>query len=364
MLSWYFLFIIIAITIAIMLSILLYKANLERKDRRKSQLQSKWRSYLDTIMEKGHSGNSQMMLSDIKELQSVEDLMAFYAEAVLIKEDKIFRTFLHYNKDFWVQLGRAYEKKRAIEKAYFAYVCEQLRLNEPDEYNELTELMLSYIMAPSVYCRENALKALYAFGNIDGVVDGLLTLTRNHAVHHRKLVSDGLMEFKGNQKELAEALYERFEQFDKEYQIAIIDFFRLSRECLKHRLITLLEKKCTDKDVACALLRYYRKYPVPEYKEIILAYLYPENEEDWEYTSTAASVLGQYPGKDTVQALKSVLSSKYWYVRLNAARSIAELGVEESQVRDILDGQDFYAKDQLSYQLANRQEERDQYGYN
>ena len=53
-------------------------------------------------------------------------------------------------------------------------------------------------------------------------------------------------------------------------------------------------------------------------------------------------------------ALKSALKSKYWYVRLNAARSIAELDVEKDKLMDILDGEDLYAKEQLLYQITHK----------
>lgn len=89
-----------------------------------------------------------------------------------------------------------------------------------------------------------------------------------------------------------------------------------------------------------------------EYKDIILSYLTTPNYEDWECISSAASALGKYPGEDTIIALKSALKSKYWYVRLNAARSIAELDVEKDKLMDILDGEDLYAKEQLMYQLT------------
>ncbi|WP_225744444.1 HEAT repeat domain-containing protein [Marinilactibacillus sp. Marseille-P9653] len=181
-------------------------------------------------------------------------------------------------------------------------------------------------------------------------------MSKTAHTHHRKLVTDGLLEFKGDQEVLAEALYDNFSAFNANYQAAMVDFFRLSDAPLSDKLITLLKQGTKDKDVLCAVLRYYEKHPVHAYKETILSYLTQTFDENWECVSTAAAVLSQYPGEDTLQALEVALSSQYWYVRLNAARSIAELGVSEDCVMDILDGQDAYAKEQLVYQMASTRE--------
>ncbi|MFC4321733.1 HEAT repeat domain-containing protein [Litchfieldia salsa] len=309
-----------------------------------------------------------MLQKYYKKLHSIEELMAFFAasleynHSVQIKARGKFRQFIRENKSLWVSLGHVYGKKKPIEKAYYAFICEKLCINNPGEYDEMTKIMLEYALEPSIYCRENALKALYAFGNIDAVVEVIIKLSRNNNIHHRKLVTDGLLEFKGDHTALAESLYDHFDKFNPEYQVAIIDFFRFSGEQLKNKLIKLLKQEDTDKDIVCAILRYYQKYPVLEYKDTILSYLKLPNNEDWECVSTAALVLVKYPGEDTIDALKSVLSSKYWYVRLNAARSIAELGVEEDELLDILQGQDFYAKEQLIYHITNRKEKRLQNG--
>lgn len=351
-----------------MVSISLYKINQKRKDKKHLKLTNRWKVYFDSILTNENSESLMMQQKYYKKLHSNEELMAFFAASleynlsVQIKVRVKFRQFIRENKSFWVSLGHVYGEKRTIAKAYFAYICEELCINNPEEYDEMSKIMLEYALEPSIYCRENALKALYAFGNIDAVVEVFIKLSRNNNIHHRKLVTDGLLEFKGDHTALAESLYDHFDKFNPEYQVAMIDFFRFSGEQLKNKLIKLLKQGDADKDIVCAILRYYQKYPVQECRDTILSYLTIPNDEDWECASTAALVLGKYPGEDTIHALKSALSSKYWYVRLNAARSIAELGVAEDKLMDILQGQDFYAKEQLNYHITNRKEIRLQNG--
>lgn len=359
---WYFLFTLIAVTLIIMASLILYKVRESRRNKQQLKLTNNWRTYFDDYFETEQTINLVMEESAFKRLHSIEELIAFFAggaayhHSPLLEEREQFRQLIRSNKKDWIQLGQTYRKKKLIEKAYFAYICEQLRINDPKEYDELTELMISFALEPSINSRENALKALFAFGNIEAVVEVFKRLSKTTHTHHRKLVTDGLLEFKGDQKALAESLYDNFGVFSANYQVAMIDFFRLSDAPLSDKLITLLKQGTEDKEVLCAVLRYYEKYPVQAYKETILSYLTQTFDENWECVSTAAAVLSKYPGEDTLQALKVALSSKYWYVRLNAARSIAELGVSEECVMDILDGQDAYAKEQLVYQMASTRE--------
>lgn len=359
----YFLLIFIVLTFTMMISITLYEINKKRKEKKHSKMTNKWRAYLDSLLTNEDLEILTMQPKYYEKLHSSEELIAFlaasreYNHSPNTENDK-FRQFIHENKNHWISLGGVYGKKRSIAKAYFAYVCEQLGINNSDENDEMTKIMMEYALEPSIYCRENALKALYAFGNIDAVVEVFIKLSKNNRIHHRKLVTDGLLEFKGNQTDLAESLYHHFDKFNPEYQVAMIDFFRFSGKQLKKKLIELLKQKNVDKDIICATLRYYHKYPHQEYKRTILSYLHASADEEWECVSTAALTLGKYPGEDTIYALKSVLTSKYWYVRLNAARSIAELGVEEDKLTDVLQGEDFYAKEQLIYHITNRKETR------
>ena len=342
------------------ISISYYKINRKRKHRKHLKLTNKWKRYLDSLIADEHPKSFIINKKYYNKLYSIEELMAFYAASLAyLNSDKVkvrdeFRKFIRANKKYWVNLGFVYGRKRMIFRAYFAFICRELCINNPEEYDTMTKLILDYVLVPFIYCRENALKALYAFGNTDAVVEAFIRLSHNNITHNRKLVTDGLLQFKGNKIELAETLYDHFDKFNVEYQVAFIDFFRFSGEKLKYKLKKLLEQQDADREIICALLRYYGKYPVLEYKDIILSYLTTPNYEDWECISSAASALGKYPGEDTIIALKSALKSKYWYVRLNAARSIAELDVEKDKLMDILDGEDLYAKEQLLYQITHK----------
>lgn len=353
----YSLFVFILYTVSAIITVTCYKKSRERKSKRELVSIARWNKYLDTVINDKSLKSLKMNEINRKKLESNKNLITFFSASLeyLHSEqpdiNKRFQQFIRENKDLWIKLGQSYRKKNFMLKAYFAYVCEQFCINNPKEYDDMTNVMLDYVLVPSIYCRENALKALYAFGNEYAVMEAFKRLSFNNIQHNKKLVTDGLLQFKGKKESLAKCLYYNFDQFSLEYQVAFVDYFRFTGEELKYKLKKLLMQKDLDKELVCALLRYYRKYPVKEYKDMILSWLNPPKSDDWECISSATSALGKYPGDDTLCALKSSLRSKYWYVRRNAALSISELNVSYDVVTDILEGNDRYAKEQLIYQL-------------
>lgn len=346
------------LTIAAMICVVHYRNSRNRKDKRQLVLVEKWEIYIKYIFCSEPSlSNVRIKQKSLHKLHSIEELMAFalaskkYIDARNSEIKRNFRQFIYENKTVWMELGASYHKREQIKKAYFASLCEQIFIIEPAIRADIAKLMLEYVLVPSIYCRENALNTLYAIGNKEVIIEAFQKLSIQNIFHNHKLITDGLLKYTGNKEELVRGLYQYFEQFSLEYQIAILDYFRFSGEILKYELKNLLVRKVLDKEIVCSLLRYYKKYLVLDYKNIILSRLMHSPENDWECISSAASTLGKYPGTDTISALKSALSSKYWYVRWNAAQSLSELHVENAMVQDVLNGNDRYAKEQLSYHL-------------
>ncbi|XKH50512.1 hypothetical protein LG275_13060 [Chryseomicrobium palamuruense] len=358
----YFLITITILSVAVIISLQLYQYNRRRQERQLQKSTEAWEAYFDTLFKKGSKEFLIMDYSHFKLLESSSELMAFVkaADNSLRVEDPNkelkFIRFIEDNKSNWVKLAQLYSQKNVVSKAYFAYVCERFRLNTTGSYDELTEFMMEYALDPSIYCRENALKALYAFGNSSAISDTFKALSEKGVSHNKKLLTDGLIGFQGNSQELATSLYKNLDTFGPTFQVASIDFFRHSAAHLKHDLIHLIKEDDKNKDFTCSILRYYQKYPVQEYKPILIKYLNSSNEYRWECAATAATTLAHYPGTDTLHALKKGLHSKQWYVRLNSARSIASLQIDQSNLEDVLQGKDFYAKEQLVYHFTSFRE--------
>lgn len=355
----YVLSIYIFFSICELVSVYYYKNSKKRKENKQRILTIKWKVFINSIVSVKFMSSYKVNEKILKELYKEEELIAFFtaSQSYLNSEQPDvkmnFQRFIYENNEFWIKLGLNYSKKEFIKKAYFAFLCEKLFILNNKENYKFKKLMMDFVVLPSVYCRENALKAIYATGDKYAVITAFTRLSKMNIQHNHKLVTDGLLNFKGNKEELAEDLYNCLDKFNIEYQVAFINFFRFEGENLKYKLKDLFIKN-TNKEMVCSLLRYYRKYPVPEYKYIILTWLNPPYETDWECISTAVSALDKYPGIDTVNALKDKLSSKYWYVRQNAASSLSELGAQSFMLSSILNGSDQYAKEALIYQLDKK----------
>ena len=83
-----------------------------------------------------------------------------------------------------------------------------------------------------------------------------------------------------------------------------------------------------------------------------------EKEGVWELQNACISALAMYPGPQTLEILKKEISSKNWYVRHNAAKSLAILNTDRDTLADILQGNDRYAKEMLEYQLDEAKAQR------
>ena len=107
-------------------------------------------------------------------------------------------------------------------------------------------------------------------------------------------------------------------------------------------------------EVAYSCIRYFGKYHYEPAFSYLIAFAEHSEESRWEYTAIAASALGNYPGKRTEEALKSLLSSRNWYIRYNASESVEKLGLDYTDLIDIFEGEDRYAREIMRYRLDEK----------
>lgn len=335
--------------------IIFYRRFIILNTRRTNRLTHKWESFIDEhfVMKEPSKTNIEKYLR--KKLKNTLQLISFMeaAKGFMEAEDanlqEPFITFIQENEPLWIILAKHYSKESAMHQAYFAYVCAVLPIKTESKNSELISIMQEYTNVHSVYTKENALNALYNFGYSEPVVKGLLSLSNHKRGLNHKLITDGLLSYKGNHKELIEKLYSNLPYFSLEIQRGVIDYFSFHGESVQNKLYRFLTMPNIDTDITCAILRYYKKYPTPEYKPIILKWASSEYSEDWESVATAISTLSVYPGEDTVSLLFKTIYSKNWYIRKNTAQTLKQLGIERKELTPILEGDDKYAIDQINY---------------
>lgn len=293
-----------------------------------------------------------------KQLINVNQLISYVRALDTLREHaEELEEYLRQNYIVIQSLAYHYSKKESMERAYFAFFISQNVPKDGKEYSPLMEILLSYLENSTIYCRENVLNALYALGNSQAVENALQIINDRKWFHHQKLLSDGLITFSGDREELAERLWSHLKKWDDNLMISIVQFITTSSDKFKKRFLVVLQSEDVDIEIRLVILRYYRRHVYEPVRPLLLSYLRGENATDENMRIVTASVLDRYPGEETVEALKSTLHHSNWYFRYNAASSLVSLKVDITQLEDVLEGKDRYAKDILTYMIAQRKGE-------
>lgn len=235
--------------------------------------------------------------------------------------------------------------------AFFLYslrVFQQMSGKTPPE---VEDILLRALREDNTYCRENALKAIYNSGETELVIRALYVLNSENINHNKKLLTDGLLTFKGDKKELMDRLLEQFESFNIGIQVVILDFIRFCAESDGDKVLSILKDENRSPELRFSCIRYFGKYPSDKAYPILLEMAENKNELRWEYPAISCTALASYPGEKTVEVLKKALCVSNWYVRYNAAESLSRLGLGYVDLIDVFDGNDRYAREILQFQF-------------
>lgn len=246
-----------------------------------------------------------------------------------------------------------------MKLTYFAYVIRKYRIIEGRPIPVIMELLLELLQEPSLYCRENALQAIYSAGDCGYVLRALRTVDENSRFHHAKLLTDGLLTFCGDRQELAQTLWDAFDDFSVSMRVVILDFIRFGGVDRKEELLMLLADSSSDDEIRFSCIRYFGKYPCKRAYPLLIDFVERSGQRRWEYAAIAASALASYQQDRTVDVLKKALSSSNWYVRFNAARSLEHFQLTYLELSDVMESNDRYAREILQYQMNLKKAEQE-----
>ncbi len=261
-----------------------------------------------------------------------------------------------------LQLALLYRDKNPMQCAYFAYFAEKHRPSGLPMLESMQEAFVAYMGKDSLYCRVNALQALYASGAAESVVRAVSVQSRAGAAVNDKILTDGLLSFAGDQRRLEAMLWERFEQFDMRTQLAVLNYTRLRTGGRCEQIFAIMTDAARDKELRLSAVRYFGKHRYEPARSALLGFLADRDPLAWEYAAVSASSLARYPGGDVVQALIGALHSGNWYVRYNAAVSLEAHQVSYSDLSELLDGSDRYAREMILYRVESRLMEQETAG--
>lgn len=249
-------------------------------------------------------------------------------------------------------LAAVYLEKEELQQAYFARLLELYGMARGSEYDDLKKILVEMACSSSIYTRENALRVLYQTGSTEAVLRAFLNMSRRDVFHYGKLLTDGLLRFQGDKKLLAAELWRCRAELKDEYILAVMQFIRMSQDGYGEEFLSILEDDRQNQELRLETIRYFRKYRYQPAYPVLLKIMRSPESIGWEYLTMAALSLGNYPGDETVEVLKTALTSANWHVRYNAADTlVGALHTERSKLVDVLEGKDRYAKDILIYML-------------
>lgn len=291
-----------------------------------------------------------------RRLRRVNNMVAFdkALERLRPRRPELVRAYLIALNGVAIALAEDYCRRGEIEAAYFPYIIKKYQLLGGADDTPLKEVLLKLLNEPSVYCRENAMQALYTSGDAQIIVRALHIIDASSLYYNTKLLADGLLNFNGDKTQLAEALWAAFEDFKVWMQVTILNYFRFSSGAHCERVLALLNDGARDDELHFSCLRYLGRYPYPPAYADLLRYATPSENARWEYAAIASSVLASYRGAETAAVLKRNLYHPNWYIRFNASKSLEQLGFGYLNLIDVIEGNDRYASEILRYRFDMR----------
>ncbi len=291
----------------------------------------------------------------IKKLDSVGNLLAFEnsLDESLIEEPQATEMYIKELHRVFLYLSSVYLKKEEMQSAYFLKFINKYKVSALKKYDALTGVIMEYFKKSSVYCALNAMDSMYISGDSENVLRGLKILNLKDTYFHSKLIVKGLCSFEGDKSKLESALIEEFGTFSIPFRVAIMDYFSTVGGCDEF-IFAFLKDESANNEIRYSAIRYFGKHYYEPAYEYLCAFASEKDIAVWVYTSLSVSALANYKNGRTIEILKSALSSANWYVRYNAAVSLEKLGVVYNDLADVINGNDRYAKEIITYQTEHK----------
>lgn len=291
-----------------------------------------------------------------RKLKRVRNLRAFDTTLSDIMENnpELVRKYLENITPVFMALADYYSEKNTLEAAFFPYIIKEYGLFRGMNPQSVINTLLDLVRNQNLYCRENAMEALYSIGDVDAVISGLILIDKNEGFHHAKIITDGLQDFAGNRSALDERIWQRLGSFSEEMQVALLDYFRFNSGNHCEKMLEIMEDEDSPDELRYSCIRYFGRYRYEPAYSCLMSFARMKDKNSWEYAAIAATSLATYPGEKTTAILRELLTSSNWYVRYNASQSLERLGIDYLDMIDIIESDDRYASEMVRYRLDQR----------
>ncbi len=292
-----------------------------------------------------------------KKLSHINNLIAF--EKVLSGEfntghSEEIKVYLREIKPVILYLALVYSQKETMQAGYFTHFISNFAVNQNMPIDSLQDILITYIKKDNLYCRINALSALYHLGNSEHVIKAVKAQDDGKIYLNEKILTEGLLAFTGSHDELIKGLWNNFNQFSDHTKLAVLNYIRFKSGNYKEEMLKIMLDLNAEKELRLSAIRYFGRYSYEKALEHILNFARNTDPLMWEYATVAVSALEKYEGDEVIYVLKRAIHSPNWYIRYSAAQSLEAHNLKYDALFDIISGSDRYAREMMKYRLESR----------
>lgn len=287
-------------------------------------------------------------------LSRVSNLIAFdhaMEEYFPSDEKQVLEEYCLQIQSLFLHLAHIYRKRGNMQAAYFAHFLSKQDQKQQTQLDRVQDILVEYMNKESLYCRVNALEALYHSGSAQSVAKAVMLLDKEGCYIHEKILTDGLLTFTGNHENLTGLLWDKLLTFTSKTQISILNYIRFETGDYCEGMFSIMTDAKKDKELRLSAIRYFGRYFYAPAKEALSGFAADKNPLNWEYAAISASSLAKYPGEEVTEILTDMMHSPNWYVRYNAAVSLGALGLDYKTLAQTIGSGDRYAREMLLYRM-------------
>lgn len=270
-----------------------------------------------------------------KELKNINNLMAFQSAYEEISKRRDCKNYIYKILSAFIYLNIYYSQKKSnMEKAYFAYVISKdLDIENVENINVLLETLYEFLNNDYISCRVNAMNAICVIGKVDNVKRGIKIISDTKKNFNSILLANCLKSFRGDKQVLAQELFEDFETYEENVQIAMMMYLSEYSFVPDEKIIEKLDSNIISVNVKCEILRYFQVNLSEEIKLYLLKRLNENNMKANDFNIKAIGTLGYYTDDEVFEFLNRLRSSEDEMILETAYRSIDKIKKNKIEVQ-------------------------------
>lgn len=271
------------------------------------------------------------------------------------------RIYLIQMQPVFSDLAMYYLGRDTMQAGYFSWFLSRYAAKRKMADDGIRDILLEYMKRENLYCRINALEALYAYGDSEYVIAALRLQDDGTVFIHEKILTEGLLSFAGSHAVLIEKLWQNLEQFSVRTQLAVLNYIRFHGSGYHEEMFRIMTGSEIHKELRLSAIRYFGKYPYEPALQILIDFSKDRDSSVWEYAAVSLSALASYETPEVRETFLECLHSSNWYIRAAAAKGLEVQGADYNDLLEIVAGSDRYAREMMMYRLESRRMREGEY---